>query len=174
MSIIAKNEKQFESLPLPEAGVVSGVCCGVWDLGMQQTKFGAKHKVVIAFELAQLIAAPESEYNGKPYMVSCTYTLSLNEKANLRKVLEGWRGKKYSEDELKKGVDIENLYGVNCILAITHEASQADATKVYANVTAILPPQKDGKKLAPVRLKDEPAPKWVLAKQAAQVTEEAF
>ena len=62
MSIIAKaSEKEFENIPLPEAGTVHAVCCGVWDLGMQESTYNGetklRHKIVIAWELSQLIDA---------------------------------------------------------------------------------------------------------------------
>lgn len=170
MTIIAKSngEKEFAKLPLPEAGTVQAVCCAVWDLGLQETKFidektGAnkiQHKVVIAWEVDQKIDEPTSEFHGKPYMLSKTYTLSLGDKATLRHDLESWRGKAFPADQIVSGFDIETLYGVNCLLGITHTPDG-----MYANVSALLPPTKAMPKMIPVRAKDEPAPKWVIEKQ---------
>lgn len=178
MTILAKDnsENNFAKLPLPEPGTVQAVCCGVWDLGLQMTKFQnddgsnkVQRKVIIAWEISQLINAPESEYNGKPYMLNKTYTLSLGEKANLRKDLESWNGKPFTKEQLEKGVDLEKLYGVNCLLGVKHVQDERDPNKVYANVTAILPPMKGAEKLTPVRAKDEKPPKWVQEKQALAV-----
>lgn len=170
--IIAKaSETQFEKFPLPEAGTVQAVCCGVWDLGMQETTYNGetklKHKVVVAWELSELINAPESEYNGKPYMLSKTYTLSLYENSNLKKDLESWRGKPFTAEEITNGFNVENLYGVNCLIGVAHQAKKNDASQVFANVTAILPPTKGMTKMVPVRTKDEAPPKWVVEKQAS-------
>lgn len=175
MSIIAKDSgKNFPKLPLPESGTTQAVCCGVWDLGLQKTSYNGEekiqHKIVIAWETSQLIDAPDSEYHGKPYMLSKRYTLSLGEQANLRKDLESWRGKPFTADEIQNGFDVEGLYGINCLIGIKHESDKKDPSIVYANVTAILPPTKGMDKLIPVRTKDELAPKWVLEKQAQQVT----
>lgn len=171
MALIAKDTTgdKFPKLPLPESGTHRAVCCAIWNLGLQKSTFNneekIQHKIIIAWEIAQLIDAPESEYHGKPYMLNKKYTLSLGDKANLRKDLESWRGKPFSADELK-GFDVEKLYGINCLLGIKHEADRNDASKVYANVTAILPPMKDTEKLVPIRTREEPPPKWVLEKIA--------
>ena len=179
MSIIAKDTTgdKFPKLPLPESGTTQAVCCAVWDLGMQLSTFKNEdgsdkyqHKIIIAWEIAEKINAPDSEYHGKPYMLNKKYTLSLGEKANLRKDLESWRGKPFTADEIQNGFDVEGLYGINCLIGIKHESDKKDPSIVYANVTAILPPTKGMDKLIPVRTKDELAPKWVLEKQAQQVT----
>ena len=172
--IIAKaSESNFEKFPLPESGTVRAVCCGVWDLGMQKTSFNGqdkiKHKIVIAWELDQLIESPESEYHGKPYMLSKTYTLSLYENANLKKDLESWRGKSFTDDEIQNGWDVENLYGINCLIGVAH-VTKGD--KTFANVSALLPPTKGMEKLTPVRAKSEAPPKWVAEKQAQAIIED--
>ena len=174
MALIAKdNGSNKTPLPLPESGTTQAVCCAVWDLGLQKTTYMGEekiqHKVIIAWEIAEKINAPESEYNGKRYMLNKKYTLSLGEKANLRKDLESWRGKKFTAEEVKNGFDLEGLYGINCLLGVEHVPDRTDPSKVYANVTAILPPPKGYEKMTPERAKDEQPPKWVLEKIAQAV-----
>ena len=169
MALIAKDSGSNKApLPLPEPGTTQAVCCAVWDLGLQKTSYKGEekiqHKVIIAWEISETINAPESEYNGKRYMLNKKYTLSLGEKANLRKDLESWRGKPFSQQELDHGFDLEGLYGINCLLGVKHEPDRVDPSKVYANVTAILPPPKGYEKMVPERAKDEQPPKWVLEK----------
>lgn len=176
--IIAKSESNFQKFPLPEPGTHQAVCCAVWDLGMQKSSFNGKeriqHKIIIAWELDQLIDSPESEYHGKPYMLSKKYTLSLGDLASLRKDLESWRGKPFSQEQIDNGFDVEGLYGINCLIGVTH-APDKTSGKVYANVSALLPPTKDAKKLEPVRQRDEAPPKWVQEKIDSQVVaEETF
>jgi hypothetical protein len=176
MSIIAKSngEKEFSKIPLPEAGTVQAVCCAVWDLGLQETNFldektgknKVQHKIIIAWEIEQKIDQPDSEYHGKPYMLNKKYTLSLGDKATLRHDLESWRGKAFPADQVTSGFDVEQLYGVNCLLGITHTPDKYDPSKVYANVSALLPPTKNMAKLIPVRARDELPPKWVVEKMA--------
>lgn len=176
MSLIAKNNSSdFPKIPLPEAGTVQAVCCGVWDIGLQKTSFAGtekiQHKVIIAWEINQKIDAPDSEFHGQPYMMTKKYTVSLGEQANLRKDLESWRGKPFTQEQLDSGFDLEGLYGINCLLGIQHEASKSDASKVYANVTRILPPMKGMERMIPVRANTDPAPKWVQEKAAQAVTQ---
>lgn len=168
--IIAKdsNDSKFPKIPLPEPGTTQAVCCAVWDLGLQKTTYMGEdkiqHKIIIAWEVTEKINVPDSEYNGKPYMLNRKYTLSLGDKANLRKDLESWRGKPFTAEELMNGFDLEKLYGVNCLIGIKHEADRNDASKVYANVSAILPLPKGTEYLKPERARDEPPPKWVQEK----------
>jgi hypothetical protein len=173
--IVAKDNggDKFAKLPLPEAGTTQAVCCAVWDLGLQKTSYmgeeKTQHKIIIAWEIVQKIDAPDSEYHGKPYMLNRKYTLSLGEKANLRKDLESWRGRPFTAEELQSGFDVTKLYGANCLLGIKHEPDRNDPSKVYANVTAILPPMKGAEKIEPLRARDEAPPKWVQEKQAQAV-----
>lgn len=166
MAIIAKdNTGDFPKFPLPEAGTVQAVCCAVWDLGLQKTSFNGKekiqHKIIVAWEIAEKINAPESEYNGKAYMLNKRYTLSLSDKANLRHDLESWRGKPFTAAELE-GFDVEVLYGVNCLVGIKHEESK---DKTYANISAILPLPKGMTKINPERARDALPPNWVIELQ---------
>lgn len=59
------------------------------------------------------------EIEGKemPITTSRFYTNSLGEKANLRRDLEGWRGKAFTEDELQR-FDLMNILGKPCMLTI--------------------------------------------------------
>ena len=173
--LIAKDTTgdKFPKLPLPEAGTTQAVCCAVWDLGLQKSSYMGEekiqHKIIIAWEIVEKINAPESEYHDKPYMLNKKYTLSLGDKANLRKDLESWRGVPFNENELKSGFDLERLYGVNCFIGIKHEPDRNDPSKVYANVTAILPLPKGMEKITPLRARDEPPPKWVQEKIAQAI-----
>jgi len=180
MTLLAKNQSTggFDKFPLPEAGTTRAVCCGIWDLGMQKTTFQGtekiQHKVIIAWEIDEKINSPESEFHGQPYMLSKKYTLSLSEKANLRKDLESWRGKPYTESEASAGFDLEKLYGINCLLGIAHQPDRIDPAKIYANVTAILPLPKGMEKVNPIRPFNAAPPKWVIEKQAQAIVEKAI
>jgi len=178
MSIIATNKggKEFEPIPLPEPGTALAVCCAVWDLGLQESNFmdeqgfkKVQHKAIIAWEIQQKIEVEGSEYNGQPYMLTKKYTVSLGEKANLRKDLESWRGKPFGKEELDNGFDLERLYGINCLIGISHEPDKRDPAKAYARVTSILPPVKGMEKMTPVRARDAQPPKWVQKEQAEAV-----
>lgn len=148
MAIIARApESKFT--PAPE-GLHQAVCVDVHDLGLQKTAWGEKHKVLLVWQIDLV-----NDETGKRFDIRQSYTLSLSEKANLRRDLECWRGRKFTEDELS-GFDLEKLLGANCQLQIVHNI--ADEGKTYANVQAIVPfNAKLGPKLSPleyVRMKD--------------------
>ncbi len=74
-----------------------------------------------------------------PMTVNKEYTLSLSKKANLRRDLESWRGRQFTEDELK-GFDVAKIVGQPCLLTITHKLSGAG--KTYAAISSVTKPMK--------------------------------
>lgn len=129
MAIMArKPESSFD--PCPE-GLHQAVCVDVVDLGVLETQWGDKHKVEVRWQIDL-----DNPRTGKRFEVRKRYTLSLHEKAQLRKDLECWRGRKFSEEELK-GFDLEKLLTVNCQVQVIHNIS--DEGKVYDNVQALVP-----------------------------------
>ena len=137
MSIIAKKEKKSYSAA-PE-GLHAAVCCDVVDLGDVETAFGPKHKVEFRWMLEEI--DPKSNL---PYMVTARYNLSLHEKSRLRPMLEGWRGRKFTEEELE-GFDLESVVGANCQIQVIHNLG--DEGQLYANVQVVIPPAKGAPKL---------------------------
>lgn len=137
MGIYASYEKK-DYTPAPE-GLWQGVCCDVGDLGMVKGNFGEKHMVKIVWLLEE--NDPKTK---KPFSVSKRYSLSLHEKANLRKDLESWRGRKFTPQELEK-FDLEKLLGANCQLSISHNIKEEG--EVYANVQAVVPIRNNAPKL---------------------------
>lgn len=121
--------------PLPPEGLHKAVCVDVVDLGDLDTKFGSKHKLSVIFELEEL------DEEGNRFIVGKRYTWSLNEKANLRKDLERWLGKKYKQEELLAGIDLEAFLGRNAMLFISHNIGEE---RTYANIETILPANGKG------------------------------
>ncbi|MGE5436587.1 MAG: phage replication initiation protein, NGO0469 family [Syntrophothermus sp.] len=134
MSLIAKSEGNTQIELLPE-GVHTAVCTQLIDLGVQYSeKFDkSARKVLITWELPnETFETQEGETKNR--MVWKEYTLSLGDKANLRKDLQAWRGKAFTEDELK-GFDLNNILGVGCQIQIIH-TKKGDNT--YANIASIM------------------------------------
>jgi hypothetical protein len=82
---------------------------GIIDLGTHtedSPQFGRKtqHKMMIQWECPEYRI--EIEKDGKkldlPRAISRRYTMSLGKKANLRKDLEAWRGKPFTDDEVRR------------------------------------------------------------------------
>ncbi len=136
--ISATAESNIE--PVPE-GVHPAVCVGLADVGTQYSeKFNTDHrKVVVTWELPDLTKI-ELDRDGKkeslPRHVSRRFTMSLNEKANLRHMLESWRGRKFTDAELT-GFDIGKLLGIACQLQVMHETTSTGRT--FADVANVLP-----------------------------------
>jgi hypothetical protein len=131
MPIIATAGEGKSFAPAPE-GVHQAVCVDVVDLGTIPG-FGGKpqRKVVIVWQI------DERRDDQTRFLLFKKYTLSLNEKATLRKDLEAWRGRIFSREE-EMGFDVETIKGVNCMLNVQHRQSQ-DGTKTYANVVSLTP-----------------------------------
>ena len=70
----------------------------------------------------------------QPFMVSKEFTLSMNEQATLRKMLESWRGKPFTEDEAKS-FDVTRLLSKACMLSVIHKTSRKG--KTYAEISSV-------------------------------------
>jgi hypothetical protein len=137
---IYASKKESDFSPAPE-GLWPAVCVDVVDLGIVQTAFGAQVKIQIRWQLEE-----KDPKTNKRYLVVQSYTPSLHEKSKLRPLLESWRGKKFSADEVKQ-FDVEKLLGANCQLQIIHNIK--DEGRVYANVQAAVPAHRNAAKLRP-------------------------
>lgn len=120
--------------PCP-AGNHIAVCNLIADLGYQPSSFGDKHQVYIRFE----IPAERIEYtkDGKsatgPVVIGQKFTASMHEKASLRKQLEGWRGRKFTDEEAE-AFDVSAILGKGCMLNVIHNVKEG---KLYANISSI-------------------------------------
>jgi hypothetical protein len=119
---------------------------------LQDGKYGqtVQHKIRLGWEVFGEDETGEPltvEYEGvqRQMTIGKTYTLSLNEKAGLRKDLTSWRGRDFSPEELV-GFDITNILNVYCMLNIT--TSEKDG-KTYTNISAITPLPSSMKNLKP-------------------------
>lgn len=130
--IIAKSAGSYT--PAPE-GQYLAVCCDVIDLGMVENKTFNKreHKCALVFQLDEI--GPQ----GARYEVAERFTVSMGEKAHLRRFLGQWRGKSYSEDEARAGAPLHKLEGVSAVVQVEHRVSGG---KTYANLVSIMRPTK--------------------------------
>jgi len=145
---------------LPDADLHRAVCAFVFDLGLYpDPKWGkVTHRILIAWELEQKMA------DGRPFMLSKEYTLSLFEKSTLFRHLTSWKGQPLSAQELK-GLDLETLVGKNCRLNVIHAVSHKGTT--YANVDAVLPADKQAE---PLKVYAPEPPKWFEVKRQEYAT----
>lgn len=134
MSLTAKEGSKSEFEIVPE-GTYIAKCFKLIDLGTQTVEFAGEtkfqQKVLISWELLD----PETKMkDGRPFAASKRYTVSLHEKSALRKDLQSWRGKKFTEEELE-GFDLKKVLGSYCQLQIIHTETNGTT---YANVDTIM------------------------------------
>tara|TARA_R110000764_G_scaffold147367_3_gene235272 strand:- start:19739 stop:20296 length:558 start_codon:yes stop_codon:yes gene_type:complete len=91
-------------------------------------------KVRISFEIPGEMRVFSEDQGEQPMVIDKEYTLSMHEKANLRKDLESWRGKTFSDKEARE-FDILNLIGIPCSLGVIHKDTKGGNT--YARISSI-------------------------------------
>ena len=145
MSLIISANTSGSSIAPLEAGSYPAVCYGLVDLGYQYSEAYKKGspKILIMWEIPSETITIDGEEKSR--VISQTYTVSLNEKASLRKDLQAWRGKDFTDDELK-AFDIKKLLGAPCLLNIVHKESNG---RTYANIAGIMALPKGIKRPVP-------------------------
>jgi hypothetical protein len=135
MAIIARDTGTKDFEPAPE-GLFAAVCCDVVDRGIVESQWGKSHKIQVRWQLDGHSDAGLRD-DGKQWLVTRQFTLSLHEKAALRAFLVSWRGKQFTPEELK-GFDVENVIGAPCMIQIIRQFGP-DGQRVFANVQNIMP-----------------------------------
>jgi hypothetical protein len=104
------------------------------DLGFQKSVLD--NNVRRKFMMVWTIVGEFIEVNKEqlPRVMSKEYTLSLNEKSNLRKDLQAWRGQAFIEEELQ-GFNLITVMNKPCQLQIINEEKNG---KTYNNISAIM------------------------------------
>lgn len=142
MAITAKNEgTDFKPV---DAGNYVARCYSMVHLGTTEEEITSKgitkkvdvNKVRISWELPNELRVFKEENGEQPLVISEDYSLSTYENSNLRKMMESWRGEKYTEAQAKE-IDVTKLIGQPCMLNVIHNTSKKG--KVYAKVGAVSP-----------------------------------
>lgn len=179
MSLIVKSSGGTSAPPVDE-GSYAAVCVNLVDIGLQKTNFEGREKEVnqciVVWELAgETITIGEDTL---PRTVSKTYTMSLHERSGLRKDLKSWRGREFTDDELK-AFDLRNILGAPCMIQIVHNKSERGT---FANIASIMSLPKGMPKPTPstepfafdcdaaTEADLEKLPKWIAEKVKASVT----
>ena len=132
MPIAKEASKTFTPVP---AGSHIGRAIHVISLGTQpaQPNFLPTFKVLVGWEIPDEVIV-NAEKQEMPMIISKDYSLSLGKKANLRRDLEGWRGREFTAEELK-GFQVENVLDKPCMLNVIHKTSASG--NVYAVISSI-------------------------------------
>jgi hypothetical protein len=143
MAFIATDSGGGDFKKVPP-GAYIGRCYSLVDLGTQHTTgaFGDKfqHKIRLGWEL---FGEDEQgnpltvDVDGKqmPMTITKSYTVSLHEKASLRRDLAAWRGRDFTDEEAK-AFDVAKLLGAFCMINATTSETNG---KTYTNVAGITP-----------------------------------
>jgi hypothetical protein len=99
------------------------------------------NKVRIGWELPTELRVFSEDKGEQPMVLSEEFTLSMHEKAKLRKFLASWRGKDFTEEEAKC-FDVTKLLGAPCMLNIIHRPSKKDPSVIYAVIGSCSPVPK--------------------------------
>jgi hypothetical protein len=144
MAFIATDSGGGGNFKRVPQGVFIGRCYSLIDLGTQHTtgQYGDKyqHKIRIGWELfgEDENGGPLTiDVDGKemPLTISKSYTVSLHEKAGLRRDLAAWRGRDFTEEEAR-AFDVSKLLGAFCMINVTTSETNG---KTYSNVAGITP-----------------------------------
>lgn len=134
--------------PHPE-GQYAMLCVDVVNLGVNVESFPGQEPREVA-KVALVFASGERQADESLTLVTTEMTLSANEKANLRKFLESWRGKSYTAEQAEAGLPVNKLYGQSALVSIEQILTRKG--RKFAKIASIGPLPKsmigaDGKLL---------------------------
>jgi len=141
MSINATNNAKPRTL-IP-AGNHLARCYSMVELGtiLEDIKGDEKYlqKVRIGWELPEEMRVFDEAKGPQPLAIHKDYTMSLGEKANLRKMLDSWRGIALTDAEAKS-FDLTKLLGKACMVNIIHKTSKKG--NQYEEISSVTPVPK--------------------------------
>jgi len=158
----SNQERTFKNVP---AGSHLARCYRIIDLGSQKTEYmgetKVQRKIMIGWELfgEDDNGQPLQTDDGKPMAIFKNYTLSWSENATLRKDLQSWRNKPWTDAEAKR-FDLKTILNGYCMLNVIHREVNG---KTYANVATVSP--------VPSMIKQAGLPKPINANQVFTLAE---
>lgn len=132
LTLTCKDSGDFK--PHPE-GIHPAVCVDVMDLGLVQSEFQGKPRIVNKVKL--VFESEQKTEDGKNCTVSKNFTASLHPKAKLAEFLGKWRGRPVVPGET---IDLARLLGACCTLVISHQQNMSG--KTYASIDAVSKPTR--------------------------------
>lgn len=131
MSLTISESGGGDFTPLPE-GTHIARCVRVIDLGLQpgSPQFpDPKNKVLFVWEVPD--ECVNIDGTDRPGLLMARYTSSLHKKSKLRADLESWRGRAFTDAELK-GFSLRAVLDATCMITVVHSSDGK-----FANVRAI-------------------------------------
>jgi hypothetical protein len=120
--IVTSSNQKKEIVP---AGTHFARCYSMIHIGVVEWEFQGEKKFNNKVRLTWELPYEMRDFGGeqKPLVISKEYTLSMHEKSNLRKDLEMWRGKVFTNKELGS-FDVTDLLGKTCNLSVIHKVAK--------------------------------------------------
>lgn len=123
MSLIAKEDGEKRAKTMVPEGTHIARCYAVVDLGTHDDTYKGvdrkRRKVILSFEFPNQLHVFKEEDGEQPLGRSKTFTNSLSEKATLRKMLQSWRGRAFTQKELQ-GFDLSTVSGHPVQVGVIH------------------------------------------------------
>jgi len=141
MAINATNNGGKQHEPI-NAGTYAARCYAMVHIGTIDEQIQNKpiqwiNKVHFTFELPTEKMVFDESKGPECRVIGKEFTLSMNEKATLRKFLESWRGQKFT-DEQAKIFDVTKLLNVPCLVSVIHKTSSKG--NVYTEISSVSMP----------------------------------
>lgn len=137
--IVEEKGGIFEACP---SGMHLSRCYRIVDLGTQKSEYLGQvkylHKIMLGWEIhtTKDDGTPLRMRDGRPFAMFKNYTLSWSEKANLRLDLQSWRGKPFTQEEMRR-FDLETILGAWCLLNVIERPGKDG--KTYVNIDTVTP-----------------------------------
>lgn len=124
---------------LTPSGLHKGRLAIVCEVGEFDSEWGTKHKLYWSFQLTET----KMEHEDRPFSVGEQLNISFGknnggEPSKLRGKIESWRGKGFTDEEAREGIDLKALVGTACMIHVTHEPDRKDPTKVWPRINGIM------------------------------------
>jgi hypothetical protein len=119
-------------IPCPEYTGVARIV-DVTDMKPHTSQYGTKDQFRYILEVDVI---KNKEAGSRFTVATAPMSLSLHEKAALRKFVQKVLGRELTEKELAEGVDTETLVGKSVNVVVEHVKS-ADGTKTYSNLAFV-------------------------------------
>ncbi len=132
--VTAKAEADKGFAPHPE-GAFAFRCVDVVNYGPVVTDW--QGQVKIQPKVGLFFQSGQKNEQGQLYTVAMEFTLSMWEKANLRKFLEMWRGRSYTTEQAEAGIEIHKLEGHSGYGTVEWKRSQKG--RDYAVMVGMMP-----------------------------------
>jgi hypothetical protein len=132
-AVVAK-QAGVEFTPHPE-GMFAMTCVDVINLGDRLKSFKGTNPY-LAPTVLLVFQSGEVNEAGRVHEVSKEFTVSMGKKSALRPFLGAWRGKSYTDEQAREGVELHKLVGRHGLVSVEHRTSP-NTGRTYANIAGI-------------------------------------